>query len=509
LIFYLYHCRSFVLEYKRWANIVPGRRGRLFLSLQLSITLFGVACNNRAPDWKEVLKNQPGAAPSPTATSPKTTNELVVYLDTSGSMAGYVSRDGQSIFGKTLRELRYATGTFGDSNAKVLVRRVASAVGPPLTDMELTTASQDQSVYRGGETNLAGAIGSFKSTSQAIVKATGQGESPGGATSGSTDGSGVPARFHLLVTDGVQSTKKGSVTHDCTAGSDQFCVRQKIGELLRDNWGGCVIGLRADFHGKVYSEVSGSSIPYNTSTKDPTSFRPFYLYVFSPDPAALDSLIIALKERLRPLLSNSEPIRQLNLSLPYTNGFADFEMSVSKESRNFVDRIKDRGGPPSRFTVHVDVDTEKAGAKPFSIHAKLPWTSHALDTANEAELAQLLTWTIVPVFPAESVAAHQRSAEIKISGTHVDGPGQITLDATAGFPPGTEKPRWRVYHLQGRLNLNKASPAWIKAWSTDLDTTRNVANRTFNLETALLGLWNTSTTKDQIVAEAYIRIGPK
>ena len=105
----------------------------------------------------------PSPTPSP-AHAVETTNELVVYLDTSASMAGYVTRDGQSIFGKTLRELRFATGTFANSDARVLVRRIASDIGPALADMELTSASQDQNIYRGGETNLAGAIRSFRSS---------------------------------------------------------------------------------------------------------------------------------------------------------------------------------------------------------------------------------------------------------------------------------------------------------------------------------------------------------
>jgi hypothetical protein len=481
--------------------------GRLSLTLELFMILLLAACGgDRAPEWKKIVPDAT-ASGTPTPDSPvPTTNELVIYLDTSASMAGYVSKDGQSIFGKALRELRYATGTFGNSDLTVSVRRIASDVGPALTDMELTSASQDQNLYRGGETNLAGAISAFKKPTK--VNGTKQSAHAGASQSDDPEAGPIP-KFHILVTDGVQSTKQGSATHDCTAGSDQFCVRQKIGELLEHKWGGCILGMRADFHGKVYSEVSRSAIPYETRSNEPATFRPFYLYIFSPDPQALDSLVDSLKDRLRPLLPDSEPIRELNLSFPYSNHPAEFEIAVAKEARAFLDRNKDRGGPPSRFTVHVDVDTEKSGAKPFSILARLPWSKHALDTASEAELAQLLTWEVVHIYPQPAEAARKRFPEVEILGTHVDSPGQITIDATAGFPAGTQEPSWCAYHLQGKLNLNRSSPAWIKGWSVDLDTTREVGNRTFNLETALLGLWNASATKDQIVAEAYIRIGPK
>lgn len=464
------------------------------------------ACHyDRPPEWKDVVKNDSTTVSN--APTVSTTNELVVYLDTSASMAGYVTKDGQSIFGKTLRELRYATGTFGNSDAKVLVRRVASDVGPALTDMELTSASQDQNIYRGGETNLAGAITTFKLPTTPAKPAE-QTANTQVSMSDAPKPEPIP-KFHVLVTDGVQSTRQGGATHDCAAGSDQFCVRQKIGELLQAGWGGCVLGLRADFHGKVYSEVNRSAIPYETRPSDPKTFRPFYLYVFSPDPSALDSLVALLKDRLRPLLPKSEPIRELNLSFPYANGATEFDVAIPKDSKSFLDRNKDRSGPPSKLTLHVDVDTEKSGAKPFSILAKLPWSNHALDTANETELTQFLNWSVERVYPAGAKVTGKRFPEIKILQTHDDTPGQITIDATAGYPTGSESPAWCVYRLRARLNLNQSSPAWIKDWSIDLDTTRDVGNRTFNLETALLGLWNASDTKDRTVAEAYIRIGPK
>lgn len=423
-------------------------------------------------------------------------------------MAGYVTRDGQSIFGKTLRELRFATGTFANSDARVLVRRIASDIGPALADMELTSASQDQKIYRGGETNLAGAIRSFRGPTTPSSNTQGQTATTKASATDSPKPDPIP-RFHILVTDGVQSTRQGSANGDCATGSDQFCVRQKIGELLQAKWGGCILGIRADFHGKVYSEVNRSAIPYETHTNDPASFRPFYLYVFSPDPQALDSLVTSLKQRLRGLVPKSEPIRELNLSFPYTTGPTEFEAAVAKEARGFIERSKDREGPPAKLTLRVDVDTEKSGAKPFSIVAKLPWSDHALDTANEAELAQLLTWKVEGVYPAPTELGGKRFPEVKLNQKHVDSPGHITIDATAGFASGTGEPSWRVYRIQATLNLNQISPSWIKEWSVDLDTTRDVGNRTFNLETALLGLWSASTTKDHVVAEAYLRIGPK
>jgi len=478
-------------------------------ALTLLVICFGVllsgGCERGAPEWSKALvgDNPKGPTPSP---SIKTTNELIVYLDESGSMAGYIRSDGQTIFGKALRELRFATGTFAGSDSRVLVRHVGAQVGPPLPDMELTTASQDPSVYRAGETNLSGALSAFKAGYSNPGEP--RNASPEQAAAVDPPDPPPPARFQILVTDGVQSTKKRDAAQDCSAGSDQFCVRQKIAELLKAGWSGCVLGIRSDFYGKVYSEVSGSAIPYETRNNDPTSFRPFYFYIFSPDSVGLDQLVRSLKDRLRPLVSNcADCIRELNLSLPFTDGASDFDLVIPKESRDFLQKVRNQGGPPPRFTMHVDVNTERLGPKPFAIQIRVPWSKHALDAGSEPELVRLLSWTVRPIYPAKEGSARMRFPEIKLIASRLEGP-QLVLDATTYFPPGTEQPAWRVYSVEGRVNLNQGTPDWIRAWSTDLDVKPEAANKTFNLETALLGLWNNSSAKDQIVAKAYVRVGP-
>lgn len=475
--------------------------------LVLIALALSTGCGTRPPDWPPEVKNGPSTlvqAPQSIAT----TNELIVYLDESGSMAGYVSRDGKTIFGKTLRELRFATGTFAGPDVRVSVRRVGSAIGPPLPDMDLTTASQDPSVYRAGETNLSGAISAFKVGYQPNGTQLKQSATPTRSNGTDSPEPPPPARFQILVTDGVQSTRRGDTNQNCNAGSDQFCVRQKIAELLKAGWGGCVLGVRADFRGTVYSEVSGAAIPYETRNNNPSSFRPFFLYIFSPDQVALDSLVRSLKERLRPLVDNcSECIRELNLSFPYTDAAAEFEISIPKESRSALHKAKNQGGPPPRFTMQVDVDTERSGPKPFTIQVKVPWSSHALDATNQPELVKLIKWELKPIHPAPDSKSGARFPEVNITGAHLES-SHLVLKATASYSPGTGEPSWRFYSVEGRVNLNQGTPEWIKSWSTDLDTTPETANRTFNLETALLGLWNNSTAKDQVVAKAYLRIGP-
>jgi hypothetical protein len=486
----------------------PGKQLAIFGWFGLLFLLLNASCGDGAPDWREALSRETSGKPNSSPGTVKTTNELIVYLDESGSMAGYVNRDGQTVFGKALRELRFATGTFAGSDVRVLVRHVGSQIGAPLPDMDLTTASQDPSVYHAGETNLAGAISSFKVGYQNVVAKPGMGSNGDQSAVNDPPDPPPPARFQVLVTDGVQSTKKGSTVQDCTAGSDQFCVRQKIAELLNAGWAGVVLGIRSDFHGKVYSEVSGAAIPFETRSNSLATFRPFYLYIFSPDAKSLDALVRSLKDRLRPLVNNcADCIRELNLSFPYTDGFADFEITIPKESREALQKARNQGGPPPRFTIHVDVDTEGSAPKPFAIQIRMPWSSHALDAGDTQELVRLLSWDVRPVFPFNDTKERVRFSDLKILRSHLEG-DQIVLDATTAFQPGNGRPAWRVYSVEAKVNFNQASPGWIRNWSTDLDTKPEAANRTFNLETALLGLWNNSMAKDQVVAQAYLRIGP-
>ena len=140
-----------------------------------------------------------------------TTDNLVVYLDTSASMAGYVSPNGKTafaatpdgtIFSKTLLELRNVITSLSPQ-PQVVVRKVDAEVSAPsFSDLDLSKASLDRSFYNGRETNLAGAIKSFAET----------------LDKNADDKS--PPRFHILVTDGVQSADKNNAALNCAQGSD-------------------------------------------------------------------------------------------------------------------------------------------------------------------------------------------------------------------------------------------------------------------------------------------------
>src|SRR2546423_357113 len=491
--------------------------------LTLALT-FLCGCGSSDPvPWSKVISPSTNASPEPPA---RASDHLVVYLDTSGSMAGYVSPDGQvnfapspdgeTIFGHTLQEVRNVVTTL-DPRVSVVFRRVAAKVEQPsFNDLELGQASVNRGTFNGGETNLAGAINLFAQPLRPEQQKTKDNGHGGGDESNKErdeddEKEQQPARFHILITDGVQSTKQQAADESCVAGSDYICVKKAIARLLDAGWGGCVLGVRSEFRGKVYSEINhGKAIQYESKRSEPKTFRPFYLYVFSPDRAALDKLVEALKARLRPALKQEDALREYALTSRYADGTGSAEIVIPKESSSYLERMKAREENPPRLTLMVNMDTEKRGPQPFAISLTVPWSGHASDGGPPQELAALMRWELEEVHGDwDAPGGGRRYPEVRLTGQQADEQGRVVAQATAQWPQGTGKPGWRAYRLVGRLDLEKLSPPWVRQWSTNVDTTTDVANKTLNLESSLAGLWHNPAMEKQVVAEIYLRVGPE
>lgn len=484
----------------------------LFIGCLLLFTLCSCDGGPDPPTWAKII---PKDSTKPETQSIQATNHLVVYLDTSSSMAGYVSPDGkvafasspdgQTVYSHTLQELRNVVTSLNPP-VEVVFRRVNATVSQPVfSDLELNQASVNRGTYTGKETNLAGAINIFAQPLKS--------DESKGKDKEDEEKPTLPARYHILITDGVQSTNQQRTDTSCTAGSDYVCIKKKLAALMEKGWAGTVLGIKSEFGGKVYSEINkGQAIPYVSKKKDVNTYRPFYLYLFSPDQASLDKLVEVLKERLRPVIGQPEGIREYALTSLYAAGFAKAEIVIPKTSADYLEKSKAREEDPVRFTLRVDMNTEKSGAKPFTVVIDPSWSKHALDAGTPKELAGLIKWDIVPVYPNNTQDNSQGSMRlpiIKISKEDVGDDGKVLLEMDAQWPPGVGNPGWRVYRLEGHLNLDKQSPPWVQQWSTNLDTSGDAANRTLNLESALAGLWRNAFMEKQVVAGIYLRVGPQ
>lgn len=470
------------------------------------------------PDWEEV-----GVTSATTSTSPapQTTDELIVYLDTSGSMAGYATKDGQNVFGRTLRAVRDIATSFKQP-VRVSVRYVAAAVGNPDADgaLALQKASINPAIYNGGETDLAGAINSFNPKSEQPATRASSTESAGvDGTPAETPqpSASPPARFHILITDGVQSTRGQNTKLACLKGSDATCVREKIINLIKQGWGGYVIGLRSQFHGKVYSETGGGSFVYDTPEGNWKRYRPFYLYIFSPDYAALDEFVDVLRERVRPV-TQEESMRVLALTSPYATEAAKAELTTPKESEDAVELSGEQEENPARFTLEVNRDKDEATPAPFTVVVNVPWSKQVQDSAPPQDLVKLLRWEVEPIYPQEEASqsgSARRYPTVKLANSSgaptLDAQGRVPVQLTVGWPHSTAKPSWGVYRLQAKLDQSMEHDPlpWIRRWSTDLDKSAEYADRTLDLETVLISLWRNPVLEQQKVLTVYLRIGPQ
>jgi hypothetical protein len=335
--------------------------------------------------------------------------------------------------------------------------------------------------------------------------------SPASLNEGSAE---APARFHILITDGVQSTNNERTDISCTKGSDYFCVKNSISMLLRNNWGGAVLGIRSEFKGKVYSEVKrGDIFQYESTRGKMESYRPFYLYIFSPDRHALNEFVRVIKERLHQVVGSGEDtIREYALTQPYSEGAAESAIMIPSESSDSLEVLKAKEGNPARHTIKVNPSTEKTGPKPFTVTVRIPWSNHAIDSGTRQELLSALRWELVQVYPEQQPASsgeeRVRYPELKIVNREVGDDDRAVIHMSAIWPPNIGSMRWRAYRLEGRLNLDAPAPPWVQRWSTNTDRTTDVASRTLNLESSLSGLWRNPTLAEQVVAEVYLRVGP-
>lgn len=462
------------------------------------IALFGAllyaGCKPNPPKFEicEDLRSKSAVADQPLGS----TNDLVIYLDTSASMAGYVSPegkkpfaispDGQSYFSKTLLEIRNIVTTLSPQPV-VSLRRVDSAISAPTnSDLELSQAALNRGAFVGVETNLAGAIKNF---SEPIDK---DAETK------------LPPKFHILITDGVQSANKQNADTSCIEGSDSYCVKKQILELLNSGWGGAVIGIRGEFQGKIYSEIKRTSLVYS-SGKEIAKFRPFYLYVFSPDRAALDQLVEALMVRLSALSSKPDFIHEFALTSGMVGGVVQFEIENGSRGAVDVRHDKPKMEQNPRLTVRVATKTQESGVQSFTLKTKIPWSTHAATGGSPDEMLSLLRWQLVPVElqTSDGVRPNFQLTKQEIE----DGWTHLTFET--GWPKQPGSLNWSMYRLIAQVDDSNPVPPWVRNWSTDVDTNLESAAKTLNLVSSLGNLWKNSSKKASAIVEGCIRVGER
>lgn len=456
---------------------------------------------------------------------PATTDDLVVYLDISEPMKGYVLSGGQSVFSQTLRSLR-EFATTQSAPVKVHLRTVSKEVGPPQSNAALADASYGQKIYTGSQSNLVGAISIFNQNLYTAPTPTPVTNplwpSPPGAAIGikaiatatpaptvSIAVSQGPPRFHVLVTDGVQYAEQSRVSDGCASGADAFCVQQKIRSLLDQGWAGVALGLRSEYCCAFFSENNQKWIKFDTRSLPPDEHRPFYLFIFSPDHKELDDFVISLKASLRKSINPNPPLRELPLTANYAKGVPGFERDADFKPRDKgrLRCAKLNGKPEEPLFISLQLQEESSAvAISFELSLTVYWSEHGKDAGAPQELAQLLDWSLEKVYPRLEQPGY-RYPEIELNKFMADEHGRFVIEATAQWPRSAGAATWRGYRLSGRFKRD-AEPSWINQWSIPRDTTPAAGSRTLDLRSTLIGLWRNPILEKQPIAEAYLRIGP-
>jgi hypothetical protein len=485
--------------------------GKIFHSSPLifafsSLFLLFNCGGGKPPDWTKCSNlntdsnNQQVKSNGTTENRIKTSDHLVVYLDVSGSMPGYISpyrnipygslEDGKTVFSQTLLELR---DTVTSLDSRVILRKMSKEISPPsLNEVELAQAAVNRNLFNAVETNIAAAIDSFDDP--LLQKDS------------------IP-RFHILITDGVQSVKdsQGGNSQDlqnpCASRSDYHCVRSRIKSLLNNGWKGTVLGVKSEFKGKIPSELQPPlGIEYD-SANNPERFRPFYLYIFSPDGEGLSRFVNALKKKLNDLSIKAKlsgGVREYPLAMNLTDGDFNSEVNIPKEFRSSLRIEKEQNGNISRFTVDNNLPKRKKAS--FTITLNVPWSEHAKNMGNWQELKPLLKAHLEKLDCLPESANECRS-ELKEKNFSINDAGQLVTEFEAEWQniPGTEM--WRMYRWTVNFDPSQGLPPWMSEWSTNNDLDDVNGNRTLNLTSTMSGLWNNKTMENQLIAEIQFRIG--
>lgn len=437
-----------------------------------------------------------------------TTDHLVVYLDVSKSMKGFISErrgspalPAQTVFSKTLLALRSVVETISPQ-PKMVLRVVNTKVQPPVNDLKLTLYAINRRWFRSGMVSLPAAFDAFLEPLEE--------KRPGAEAR--------PARFHILLTDGVQSNHGDCHDLNGLRVSDMHCVREKISRLLNTGWSGTVLGVRGEFDGLVFSAVRRNwAVRHGSGRDNPETLRPFYLYIFSPDQGALSKLVEAVKNKLRPMLKSSDQLREYALAASYVTAAASGDLVSMNEETYTLRREESAPAETLYFNVSIATPTVRRtphlpqgdallqSDAPIIFTLRIPWSHHGQDSGTPQEVSGMVKWELIQM--ASTSDQDALYPEMKIIGSTVNTDGSVILQIAASWKEGVGKRRALIYRLVGRLDLEKTAPPWVAEWSTATDTTPEEAWRTLNLKGLLAHLWNNQSLQRQEVATACLRVG--
>ncbi len=219
-------------------------------------------------------------------------DEVVVHVDVSSSMVGYVSSSSE--FSRVVAGFDQVASGLQPQHS-ISVRSVGRTIDHLGGVDELRRLAFESKAFNQNESRLVEALESIDSSE------------PGEAI----------ARCHIFVTDGLQySADKGL----CEEGHDPRCLGSRFRELIESGWGMHVFAIRSRFDGVVDVPGRRQGVRLTSAPRKEETYRPFLLMVLvngeAHGPASsLADVVAKLRTFLESTVSPSL-IRELNLSAP-------------------------------------------------------------------------------------------------------------------------------------------------------------------------------------------------
>jgi hypothetical protein len=195
-----------------------------------------------------------------------------IYIDTSGSMQGYLAKRGNEISAYTYLFLNLNQILLDSNILNVKVLEVGSAIFNTDCNNSLRIYGSNLGKYKRKSTNLVGAV----------YKIVGDG------------------KLSLLITDSVLSTKSNKARKlKCDNGYDVVCMEKAFRALIDNGFAVELVGIKSLFKGKIYSEAYKYLMIGNPiiNIKVPI-YRPFFVYVIGKNKNKISQIAVAIEKRL-------------------------------------------------------------------------------------------------------------------------------------------------------------------------------------------------------------------
>ncbi len=394
--------------------------------------------------------------------------KIEIYLDASQSMRGYIGSGGaeaeQYDYMKILQNLFSAS----QSIAPIHFFKFGSTISP--IEGSIRNLIRSTNFYSEIHTRLETLIESF------------------------LDREPEKTMF-MIVTDGVQSDK----------GNNLIRITEAVNGWVEAGYAMEILGFRSEFHGTIFSEIILNPDPrhriqYDSVSSDPSTFRPFYLYVFAPKTEQL-SVINRISKQYGLNAEVFNPSAPLVRTTKIQNALLAFH---DPQHPPLLDTYMTDSFKIEDELIHLEYiywkDTpgmRKEEMYPLQIDYQ-PHPENSLNLRNSDHLRPRIRGTYFFANQWESIDQSYYPGDPVIESKPSVSPNANSF--TILFPmKRPQQAGWFVYQCELYPELGSLDPpAWVTEWSTEWDADPANGNKTLNFSKLAISIINKVTINQRL-----------